>query len=187
MVTLIKIAVTNELLQYMHMGQRCAPKDRLHGGPWDAVHPQLATQACHTRKIPVQIGLRIVEYPSWRVHRDALGVFVGALGTKRNLTTLRAQRKLTRRVSTPNPLGLRHARHGGWPAARCGRCLAARSRVRDVLIGHPRGHMQRRERGGAPLEVLHWHPPHGEGGCFAWCALAEFLMDFAPDCSYMCG
>ena len=106
-----------ELLQYMHMGQGCAPKDRLHGGPWDAVRPQLATQACHTRKIPVQIGLRIVEYPSWRVHRDALGVFVGALGTKRNLTTLRAQRKHTGRVSTPNPLGLRHARHGGWPAA----------------------------------------------------------------------
>ena len=45
--------------------------------------------------------------------------------------------------------------------------------------------MQRRERGGAPLEVLHWHPPHGEGGCFARCALAEFSMDFAPDCSYM--
>ena len=110
---------------------------------------------------------------------------MGALGTKRNLTTLRAQRKHTRRVSTPNPLGLRHARHGGWPAARCGRCLAARSRVRDVLIGHPRGHMQRRERGGAPLEVLHWHPPHGEGGCFARCELAEFSMDFAPDCSYM--
>ena len=45
--------------------------------------------------------------------------------------------------------------------------------------------MQRRERGGAPLEVLHWHPPHGEGGCFARCALAEFSMDFAPDWSYM--
>ena len=31
----------------------------------------------------------------------------------------------------------------------------------------------------------HWHPPHGEGGCFARCELAEFSMDFVPDCSYM--
>ena len=30
-----------------------------------------------------------------------------------------------------------------------------------------------------------WHPPHGEGGCFARCELAEFSMDFVPDCPDM--
>ena len=99
--------------------------------------------------------------------------------------SLEHQRPQTRLVSKPNSPGLRHTRHGGWPAARCGQCLAARVRVWDVPIGHPRGHMQRRERGGAPLEVLHWHPPHGKGGCFARCELAEFSMDRPRVCFYM--
>ena len=63
----------NELLQCAYMAPIAAPKDSLNGGLWDVVRWQLAPQACHTRKIPVQIAPRIIVHATWRVRRDALG------------------------------------------------------------------------------------------------------------------